>query len=177
MRSDRLAAGFVPGVALAFLLAACGGTINSNGGAAATPSSSSPASIHTASISVAGKTETVLKNAAGLTLYYFTPDTATTLACTGGCATTWPPLLSASATPTSDPALSGQLSVLSGSNGSQVLYNGHPLYSYSGDRASADANGQGILGKWFVATPDLTVATAASASPTARPSATYGQVY
>jgi len=133
-------------------LAACGGSP-----AATSPSSSSAAKadITTASVTVAGKTMTVLKSAKGLTLYYFTPDTTSKVACTGGCATTWPPLLATSDTPTASPALPGKLTVLDGTNGRQVLYNGHPLYTYARDNDTGDAYGQGIGGKWFVATPDL----------------------
>jgi predicted lipoprotein with Yx(FWY)xxD motif len=104
---------------------------------------------------IGAKTVTVLKNAKGLTLYYFTPDTATTVACTGGCVSNWPPLLATSGTPTSNPALAGQLTVLNGANGNQVLYKGHPLYTYVKDGDAGDAYGQGVGGKWFVATADL----------------------
>ena len=153
MRSFRVQVGVIPAIA-ALWLAACGSSAPSG---AATPSPSSAALIHSASMRVGDKTETVLKNAKGLTLYYFTPDTATKIACTGGCATNWPPLL-ASGTPTSSPALPGKLTVLSGTNGDQVLYNGHPLYAYSKDGDAGDAYGQGVGGKWFVATPDLAAA-------------------
>jgi len=162
MRSIRLSIGLTFGVLATLLLAACGGTTAS--GTGSSPAASSNALIHTASIKVGSTTEMVLTNAQGLTLYYFTLDTATKVACTGGCASNWPPLLATSGTPTSDPALPGQLTVLNGANGSQVVYNGHPLYNYSKDSASGDANGQGIGGKWFVATPDLAAAAAASAS-------------
>lgn len=144
----------------ALSIAACGGTSSAGSGAAASPSSA--ALIHTASMKIAGTTETVLKNASGRTLYYFTPDSASTVACTGGCASNWPPLLAPSGTPTSIPGLPGKLSVLSGANGNQVLYNGHPLYTYTKDGDSGDAYGQGVGGKWFVATPDLATAGAAS---------------
>jgi predicted lipoprotein with Yx(FWY)xxD motif len=163
MRSIRLSIGLTLGVLPVLLLAACGGTTGSTPSGAASSASSSPL-IHTASIMVAGKSKTALTTVQGRTLYYFTPDTATSTACTGGCANTWPPLLAGSSSPTSDPALPGQLSVLSGPNGNQVVYNGHPLYSFSKDSAAGDANGQGIAGKWFVATPDLAAATTASAS-------------
>lgn len=145
------------------LLAACGSTAASPGAGTA-PASSGPALIQTQSIKVGDKTETVLKNATGLTLYYFKPDSATSATCTGGCATTWPPLIATSDNPTSNPALPGQLGVLNGPNGKQVLYNGHPLYAYSGDANPADANGQGIAGKWFAATPDLAKAAASGGS-------------
>jgi len=159
MKSIRIQVGILPAVA-ALWLAACG---SSTGSGAASPSS--PPLIHTASMKVGGTTQTVLKNASGLTLYYFTPDTATKVACTGACASNWPPLLATSGTPTSNPALPGQLSVLNGANGNQVLYNGHPLYTYAKDGGAGDANGQGIGGKWFVATPGLAAAATPSSTP------------
>jgi predicted lipoprotein with Yx(FWY)xxD motif len=163
MKSIHIPVGIIPAIAAAVALAACGGTASTtSGGGAAAPSSS--ALIHTASMKVGDKTQTVLKNTKGLTLYYFTPDTATTIACTGGCASNWPPLVSTSGTPTSDPALPGRLTVLNGANGNQVLYNGHPLYSYAKDGDAGDAYGQGVGGKWFVATPEL-AATATSPTP------------
>jgi predicted lipoprotein with Yx(FWY)xxD motif len=148
-----------------FMLAACGGT-TAGTGAATSPSSG--ALIHTASMKVGDKNETVLKNTRGLTLYYFTPDSATTIACTGTCATNWPPLIATDDNPSSNPSLPGRLTVLSGPNGKQVVYNGHPLYTYAKDQDSGDAYGEGIGGKWFVATPQLAAASApASASASA----------
>lgn len=138
-------------------LAACGGSTGT--GTSPTASPATAADITTASITVAGKTATVLKNPKGLTLYYFTPDSATKVACTGACASTWPPLLATSDSPTASPALPGKLTVLDGANGKQILYNGHPLYTYKSDNDKADAYGQGIGGKWFAATPDLVAAT------------------
>ncbi len=152
-------------------LAACGGAAASNSTGSA--SSPTPALIHTQSIKVGNSTMTVLKNTKGLTLYYFTPDSATTVACTGGCASLWPPLLATSDNP-SNPGLPGQLTVVSGANGKQVAYNGHPLYTYSKDGDTGDAYGQGLFGKWFVATPDL--AAAAATTPSATKSG-YAPVY
>ena len=161
MRAIRLAIGVPVGLLVALLLAGCGGSVAS---APAGNPTSSNALIHTASMKVGDKTETVLKNDKGLTLYYFTADTSTKIACTGGCTSNWPPLLATSGTPTSNPALPGQLTVLNGTNGNQVLYNGHPLYTYIKDGDTADAYGQGIGGKWFAATPDLAAPAAASES-------------
>ena len=155
MKSFRIQMGIVPAVA-ALWLAACGSSTPSS----SAPSPGSAALIHTASMKVGDKTQTVLKNDKGLTLYYFTSDTATKIACTGGCATNWPPLLATSGTPTSSPALSGRLTAVNGANGNQVLYNGHPLYTYTKDGDAGDAYGQGIGGKWFVATPDLATTAA-----------------
>jgi predicted lipoprotein with Yx(FWY)xxD motif len=160
MKSIRIQMGIVPAVA-ALWLAACGSSAPSSSAASA----SGAALIHTASNKVGDHTQTVLKNAKGLTLYYFTPDTATKVACTGGCVSNWPPLLATSGTLTSNPALPGELTVLNGANGNQVLYNGHPLYTYIKDGDTSDAYGQGIGGKWFAATFDLAAVTATSAPP------------
>lgn len=91
-----------------------------------------------------------------MTLYYFTPDTSQKTACTGSCAQNWPPLLynGTGAVP-SDPKLPGELEVYKNENGNQVVYNDHPLYTFAGDSAPGQVNGQGKASKWFVATPDL----------------------
>lgn len=119
-------------------------------------SSGTTAIIATASATVKGQTVTILTNAQGDTLYYFKPDTATKAACTGGCAKAWPPLLATGTQSlTSATALPGKLSALQDSNGNQVQYNGHFLYTYSGDSAPGQTNGEGIGGVWFVATTTL----------------------
>jgi predicted lipoprotein with Yx(FWY)xxD motif len=51
------------------------------------------------------------------------------------------------------------LSVLQGANGAQVEYNGHPLYTFVGDSAPGQTNGQGKGGVWFVVTPDIAALT------------------
>jgi len=139
--------------------------IATTGAAASTPTSAASTTgtvIHTASATVNGKTVTLLTNAQGMTLYYFQPDTATTSACTGGCASTWPPYIS-SVTPAKG-TLSGTLALQTNANGSQVTYNGHPLYNYSGDTASGQTNGEGIGNMWFVATNDLATLKGGSSS-------------
>ena len=145
---------------LILLISACASepTYPVSGGSTptATTAQSSGYAVTTASVSVKGVTKIVLTNAQGDTLYYFTPDTPAKVACTATCASTWPPLLSTgSGTPVSKGSLPGTLSVQSNANGNQVLYQGHYLYTFSGDSAPGQANGEGIGGKWYVATPDL----------------------
>jgi len=79
-----------------------------------------------------------------MTLYTFDKDTtgATTSACTGACATAWPPL-TATGTPTAGPGVPGTLGTISGS---QVTWDGHPLYRWMGDKAPGDVTGDGING-------------------------------
>lgn len=127
---------------------------------AATPTSAPATSgnvvVKTASATVDGKSVTILTDAKGMTLYYFTPDTASKTVCTAGCAQTWPPLLfTAAGKPTASPTLPGELEIYPNANGKQVIYNDHPLYTYGGDSAAGQTNGEGIAGKWYVATPTI----------------------
>ena len=119
------------------------------------PATGSGLLIKTASATISGKSVTILTNAQGMTLYYRTVDSSSSV-CSGGCASAWPPMLvTGSATPSSATSLPGQLSVSTNANGKQVEYNGHPLYTYSGDSAPGQTNGQGAGGIWFAATTDL----------------------
>jgi predicted lipoprotein with Yx(FWY)xxD motif len=164
----------VMGLALAIVVSACGGTTStgstsSTPTAAATPTTASTSTIQTAQATVKGKATTILTNAQGLTLYYFTPDAPAKLACMGGCAKTWPPLLfTGSGAPTGSTSLTGKLSVLNGANGAQVEYSGYLLYTYSGDSAPGEVKGEGLFGKWYVATPDLAVYAVRLASATVK---------
>ena len=165
---------------IALIVAGCGSTPGYSNTSSTTPAATSQASnptpaptqnpsptpsptaasanvlIHTATAVVSGTSKNILTNVQGMTLYYFTPDTHSTSACTSGCANVWPPLVSTvSGTPASSSTLAGKLSVVADANGQQVEYNGHLLYTYSGDAAPGQTNGEGLFGKWFVATPVL----------------------
>ena len=138
-------------------LAACGGASPTSSAGAGSSASPAPIpTVQTRTVVVGGASETVLTDASGKTLYYFTLDTSTRIACSGSCASIWPPLLTPSGTPTSAAGLPGALGVVDGANGKQDEYNGHPLYTFAHDTQPGQANGNGVLGKWFVATPNLT---------------------
>jgi predicted lipoprotein with Yx(FWY)xxD motif len=132
-----------------------GGRYGSGGGT--TPTTSSTGSvIKTTTATVNGTSVTILTNAQGLTLYYRTSDAPPSTVCSGGCAGAWPPLvMSSSSVPTSATSLSGKLTIVSDANGNQVEYNGHPLYTYSGDTAAGQTTGEGAGGVWHVVTPSL----------------------
>jgi predicted lipoprotein with Yx(FWY)xxD motif len=130
------------------LLSACAGksTPSAGGGAKA-------GAITTRSISGIG---TVLQDGKGFTLYHITTDTSTKISCSGSCATTWPPLLASGGSVPSGSGLPGALGTINRPDGgTQVTYNGMPLYTYSGDSAAGQANGQGIGGVWFAVTASM----------------------
>ena len=84
---------------------------------------------------------TVLTNAGGFTLYSFAPDTPTTSKCYGSCAAYWPPVTGT----TAGQHLPGTVGTITRTDGShQLTYNGHPLYTYIGDSAPGQANGNNL---------------------------------
>jgi len=127
------------------------------------------ATVRTAQVPVTGKTETILVNSQGLPLYYYLNDTATSSLVTGGLATLWPPLTSASPGVT---GVSGKLAVANDAHGAQVAYNGHLLYTFVDDHAG-QVTGQGVQG-FFVATPGLTPSAGSSAPTGTVPAAPSG---
>ena len=162
--SARLGAIVVVGLVLVGCGSSSTSTTSSTPTLSSTPTTAVPTAtatpatftIQTATLPVNGASKTVLTDSRGFTLYYFTPDTSTTSACTGGCAQNWPPLLfTGSGTPTASTALPGTLSVQQTANGAQVEYNGHPLYRFVGDTAAGQTTGEGKGGRWFVATSDV----------------------
>jgi predicted lipoprotein with Yx(FWY)xxD motif len=100
-----------------------------------------------------------IADANGMTLYTFSADSPNsgTSACTGACATPWPPSTTTSNPPTGPSGLMGTLGTIARDDGSmQVTYNGWPLYRFARDTASGQINGQGITafgGTWSAATP------------------------
>jgi predicted lipoprotein with Yx(FWY)xxD motif len=131
------------------------------GSGAAAGASSGSATVTERSI---GGTE-VLTNSAGLTLYWFVPDTSTTSKCTGSCATFWPPV---KGPVTAGSGVTGTLGVITRPDGTmQATYDGHPLYTYVGDSAPGQASGNGKNlsgGVWYEMT--VSGATPAPAATT-----------
>jgi len=114
--------------------------------------------LNVASAMIEGKSQPILVDVKGMSLYYLTSDTATTSACTGGCAGAWPPLLGVVA-PKTPASVTGKLAIIKTANGSQVSYNGHLLYRFGVDSKPGDVQGEGRHGPqngaWHVATPEL----------------------
>jgi len=158
-------------------LAACSGTTGLYGGggssaptppapasspaATATATPAAPSPVVAASV-LAGSTTlgTVLTNPAGLTLYYFLPERGGRIVCaSSACTTYWPPSLVSSGRPTAGPGVTGSLSIIMRAGGvDQITYSAWPLYTFAGDKAAGQTNGQGVVGfggKWLAATPGL----------------------
>jgi predicted lipoprotein with Yx(FWY)xxD motif len=161
-------AAVIPLTALA--VAACGG---GGGATAATPSAASKTTTtkttttptKTATIRVANsRLGRILVNSAGRTLYLFKADVGTKSACTGACATAWPPLLAHGKATAGTGLTTSKLGTTTRSGGThQITYNGHPLYLFIKDKKPGQTTGQGLTAfgaAWFALSPSGSQASA-----------------
>ena len=93
----------------------------------------------------------ILTTTRGRTLYSLSVETHGQFTCTGGCLSTWHPLtVPAGVTPTGPVRLA---TVRRPEGSTQVTYRGRPLYTFAGDTAPGETNGQGFtdVGTWEAA--------------------------
>jgi len=177
--------GAVLAVALgtALLTAACSsGSSGSSTPAAATPAGGSATSAAAAAGSglvittKSGSAGAFLTDGSGRAVYLWSKDAMDSSACSGACAGAWPPVTATGAVTASGGVNKADLSTITRSGGAkQVVYDGHPLYYFSGDSGPGQVNGQGSDGfgaKWWLVDPAGTSITAAmTVSSGASPSA------
>jgi predicted lipoprotein with Yx(FWY)xxD motif len=99
----------------------------------------------------------ILVDGSGRTLYLFQKDQPNQSACSGGCAAAWP-VDQSSGTPKAGSGVTASLlgTIKRGDGTTQVTYNRHPLYYYSGDTGAGQQNGQGLNAfgaLWYVVAP------------------------
>jgi predicted lipoprotein with Yx(FWY)xxD motif len=140
-------AAVVPLIALA--LAGCGSSNNASASTPPTASNGQPATVGITNTDLGD----ILVDTQGRTLYLFQKDSGTTSACTGSCTTFWPPLTVTGAPTVGSGANASLIATAKRSDGTtQVVYNGHPVYRYTGDHKAGDTTGQGPVafgGGWY----------------------------
>ena len=146
--------------AIALAVAGCGGSLGAQGGSAygggtsqSTAAASAPAAPASngsgaASITLAnsdlGK---ILVNSKGQTLYLFQADKGSASTCDGACASAWPPVTTKGAPIASAGLSSAKLGTTRRSDGTtEVVCNGHPLYTFAGDSSPGETTGEGNEG-------------------------------
>ena len=143
-------------------LAACGSSSGTAspvyGGSGNTASQQSMSQTTSGKVSTASTSlGTVLVDSQDRTLYLFKADQGTKSACSGACASAWPPLRVSGKPTVGGGATASKLGTTQRSDGQpEVTYNGHPLYTYTGDSKPGDVNGQGLTafgGAWFALSP------------------------
>ena len=159
--------------ALALTVSACGssGSSSSTPAAGTSSSAAAPASAAAGGSTVSQTTvggQQVLTDSKGMVLYWFVPDTPTTSKCEGSCLTFWPVV---AGPVTAGSGVTGTLGTITRSDGSkQATYDGHPLYTFAGDKSPGQNKGNGVNangGLWWEMTVNgSTPSPGAKTSPT-----------
>jgi predicted lipoprotein with Yx(FWY)xxD motif len=156
------------------LTAACSG---SGSGSSSSPPASAPPATGDAVSAQSTQLGTILVDGRGRTVYVFANDQVDQSTCDGACATDWPPVTAPSTLPASLPGVTGELGTTTRSDGShQLSVAGHPLYTFSGDSAAGQTNGQGITlngGLWTVVLPSGQPDTHPTGAATSTPGSGY----
>ena len=99
----------------------------------------------------------IIVNGQGHTLYLFEKDRRGHSACSGTCATYWPPLLTSGKPIAANGAKRALLGTIRRADGTrQVTYAGHPVYRFLLDSKRGQTKGEGLNdfgGGWDALTP------------------------
>ncbi len=93
----------------------------------------------------------------GHTVYRFLKDTAwpdPISACKGACLEKWPAVAPVDINDTEGIQKKGYMNFTRPDGVKQQTINCWPIYTFSGDKAPGDTNGQGVGGTWYAAAPD-----------------------
>jgi predicted lipoprotein with Yx(FWY)xxD motif len=161
-RGRRVAVMSVAGTALALTAAACGSSSGSSGSSGSSAGSATPAAPTPSSAGATVSAQptalgTILVNGKGRTVYDFANDKTSASTCAGACAANWPFVPAPASLPASLPGVTGKLGTTIRPGGDrQLTVAGHPVYTFAGDSASGQTNGQGKVldgGLWTVVSP------------------------
>ena len=99
----------------------------------------------------------IIVDGQGRTVYAFANDKTSASTCNGPCAANWPPVPGPASPPASLPGITGKLGTTIRTGGArQLTIAGHPVYTFAGDSAPGQTNGQGKVldgGLWTVVSP------------------------
>jgi predicted lipoprotein with Yx(FWY)xxD motif len=116
--------------------------------AATNPSTAATVKVHSTKL---GK---ILVDTKGRTLYVFTKDKKGHSACSGACAKAWVPMLTKGTPKVAGGATMTKVTTTKRSDGTtQVVYAGHPLYTFAFNKTPSATTGQGNTafgGRWWV---------------------------
>lgn len=158
------------------ILTACGSSSTSTSSAPPAAGGGASNEVKAASTSMG----TVLVDSQGKTIYWFAIDTPTASKCTGSCATFWPPVPGpVKAAPGT--TLMHAFGTITRSDGTvQATYDGHPLYTFSGDTQPGQVKGNDRNlsgGFWWAMTPSGAKLSGAKPAPSSSSSSSGGGGY
>jgi predicted lipoprotein with Yx(FWY)xxD motif len=133
------------------VLAGCGSSSSNSSSGGGGSSSGGSGTIGVAKISGYGS---ALVTASGKSIYVLSTDPAGSSKCSGTCAKTWMPVTVSGSPSAGSGVDSSKLSSFKRSDGTtQVLYDKHALYTYSGQGATSGEGQAADGGVWYLISP------------------------
>jgi predicted lipoprotein with Yx(FWY)xxD motif len=142
-------------VAAVAVIAGCGSSSSksssSGGGGSSSGSSGGSSTVNVAKVTGYGS---ALVTGSGKSIYLLSTDPAGSSKCSGSCAKTWVPV-TASGSPSAGSGVdSSKLSTFKRSDGTtQVLYDKHALYTFTGEGATSGEGQASFGGVWYLVAP------------------------
>ncbi|WP_420572615.1 hypothetical protein [Kordia sp.] len=99
----------------------------------------------------------ILTDADGNTLYFFSRDTKDTSVCLGGCLNAWPIFYTENVSVATGLNTADFATITRTDGQLQTTYKGWPLYYFANDSAAGDTNGEDVNSVWYVAKPDYSL--------------------
>jgi predicted lipoprotein with Yx(FWY)xxD motif len=135
-------------IAAVAVIAGCG---SSSSTSSASSSSGGASTVKVAKISGYGS---ALVNSSGKSIYLLSTDPAGSSKCTGSCAKTWIPVTVSGSPSAGSGVDSSKLSTFKRSDGTtQVAYDKHALYTFTGEGATSGEGQASFGGVWYLVAP------------------------
>lgn len=139
-------------IAAVALIAGCGGSSSNSSSSGGGSSSGGSGTVKVAKISGYGS---ALVTASGKSVYLLSTDPAGSSKCSGSCAKTWIPVTVSGSPSAGSGVDSSKLSSFKRSDGTtQVLYDKHALYTFTGQGATSGEGQASFGGVWYLVAPD-----------------------
>jgi len=143
---------------VAFVTAACGGAGGYGRYGTSNPGGATPAASGMATVAVSNSSRgQILVDSSGRTLYLFEADRTAASSCYDACIGVWPAVVTTGQPVAGAGVNASLLSTTKRKDGAlEVVYNGHPLYYFSGDKKAGDLTGEGLSSfgaAWYVLSP------------------------
>jgi predicted lipoprotein with Yx(FWY)xxD motif len=138
-------------IAAVALMAGCGSSSSNSSSSGGGSSSGGSGTVSVAKISGYGP---ALVTASGKSVYLLSTDPAGSSKCSGSCAKTWIPVTVSGSPSAGSGVDSSKLSSFKRSDGTtQVLYDKHALYTFSGEGATSGEGQASNGGVWYLVAP------------------------
>jgi predicted lipoprotein with Yx(FWY)xxD motif len=141
-------------IAAVAVIAGCGSSSSKSSASSSSGGGSSSGGASTVKVAKISGYGSALVNSSGKSIYLLSTDPAGSSKCTGSCAKTWIPVTVSGSPSAGSGVDSSKLSTFKRSDGTtQVAYDKHALYTFTGEGATSGEGQASFGGVWYLVAP------------------------